>query len=401
MMAVRGVFALLVSCAAVGAQANLLPPAVGLLGIPNGGAGTRFGQSMVGAGFHCAGVHRSLAALNPKLTAGEPLLLRLLLRPDQESEIQRFSAQLVHGADLKVMVYPPKPLQPYLYTGAQLGTSNPSVTLDLTGTNGMRFDLRMAMDENNASGAAFDIPGRYQLKAFLRCVEDQELDQEELEIGAFEVIVAPAAGEDQLAMQWLADHYEAFRALQENTAVTTAGDPLISVEALAVFSRIHRELRHAALRPHAMVILADKARHDKRLPEAIGILSELQKDYPGTPFEQQALLVLNRIAREGPDEALIRQRFLELWEHPSLTYVLHPKATLFEKFVGPFRPEIGTQWMLFERPGPDPTGTGTASGLRIQLSDEVQQQLGLPEFVTPETLSNTPLSPAMIRRAPQ
>jgi hypothetical protein len=380
------VAALMLAPALIGGtvHAGLLPPAANGAAIPGNGQGTHYATPVFGPVQACADIERQLIILNPSLVVGEPLHARLVLRPMPTVPKATFTAQMVLGGDLRVYVFPPGRVPPYQYMGTNIGTTVPALSIELEGMSQTRLDLRFAFDRDTVSGALFDLPGTYRLRITLGCQEAQG-ERRELEMGTFAIEVTPGGPADTAALEVLEGNLDAFRLLNERITVNARGESTMTPAIQQAFEEVVAKHREARLRPHCMVLLADHiSRHDQR--RGFALLDQLEKEYPNTPFVQEAIIIRHRILGTTNDVAAIRSQYLRFWTDPTMTMLVQPKSPYYTEFIEPHMPKTGTQWMLFEGPGPDPIGTGTDEGIRIALSEEVQELLGLPEFVTPEQL---------------
>ncbi|MBI1291132.1 hypothetical protein GC173_07790 [bacterium] len=375
----------------------MLAPAADAASLPNKGKGTRFAEPALGpVTAPCGGITRQLVILNPQLVQGEPLMARLDLRSTSEPVAERrFNAQMIFSGDLRVAVQPPGRIPPYQYLGGTLGSAVPSISMDMTTVPRTRLDMVMAADRETVSGAAFDMPGIYRLRISLQCNSSREEESVAQELGLFAIKVAPAQGEDLSALKLLEGAYNAYLPLQERISRTGNGRPVATPEQLAAYEKIVQTLPKAVLRPHCMIVLADHYAYTKGLESGLALLDQIEREYPSTPLAQEAMVVRHRLllALDKDSSGRMKANYRRLWMDPTMTTLLLPSSEIFSEFIKGYYKPVGTQWMLFQDPGgPDPTGTGTDPGLRIALSKEVQEQLGLPEFVTPEQLSNTPIN---------
>lgn len=373
----------------VGAAPSL-QPAADIAAVPNRGAGTSFANPAISPIIaECAEVDRQLVLLNPVITQGEPAMLRLALRPRIGEKSPKFNAQLVFGGGLRVVVQPPGRIPPYSYRANARGTAVPAISMELLGVPVTRCDLIMASDTETVSGAAFEVPGNYRLRFSLECVEENQ-PTEQQELGDFTLLVKPAQGEDATALKLMESEYNAFVPLQDRVARMASGREIATPAQIAIYEKIHRELPKAALRPHCMLLLADWYAGTKGLDAGIAVLDAVEKEYANTPMAQEAVIMKHRMLL-AEDATRARANYLRMWADPTMTSLLLPRSEFFQSIMAPYVYEIGTQWMLFQEPGPDPTGTGTDPGIRIALSEEVQAMTGLPEFVTPDQLSKNPI----------
>ena len=298
---------LITMAAAVPAQETALAnkvldtPAASPLGIMKGRTPAQFAEPQLGPATECGNIRRQFAVMNPVIVRGEPLIVRMLLEvidPDDKAE---FQAQLNFGADLKAVIYPPEG-QPYEFLGRQLGTNIPTSVVQMNDFERFRMDVRLAMDSETISGSAFDIEGEYRIRFILMCSEEKELPRPQ-EMGVFNVKVLPAEGDDAKALEIL-DDYTIFEALQANTAVYGRRE-LLSEENVRQLSRLVSEAPKAALRPYAMMLLADYYRKNEKKPFVVSTPEGVQEEITlkGTEGAEHFANFLDAI-RSGKDEDL-------------------------------------------------------------------------------------------------
>jgi hypothetical protein len=243
-----------------------------------------------------------------------------------------------------------------------------------------RSDLLIGVDENSVTGAAFDMPGTSRIRLVLNCVT-KDAPPAPQDLGTFEVTVTEATGDDQTALGIL-DDYTIFQAFHAQ-ASRYGSRELLNAEQVRKLSRLVAEAPKARLRPHAMMILADYYEKNNDPGAAKRLYDQVVQEYPDSPFEQTALQKLMNIALKVTDRAAAQKIFLRQWSDPVLTQIIYPGGAGWDLFVKDnIPPPAGSQWMIQETPGPDPEIL-EHQGPRSMVSEEVQQQCGLPAEIIP------------------
>lgn len=381
---------LLAASPAPAAETPLLPPAApGARVIPSA-SGEELPLQM-GEATRCNRIERQVALLTPRVVVGEPVIFRLLLHCETPGQQTEFLANLSFGNDIRIRVEPPAHtrIRPYEYLGIPRGTAGPTATLDMEGIPFYRFDFRMAFDGETVTGAAFDIPGTYRIDFVHNCVTHDEPPRQMM-MGTFELEVLPAEGEDARALELL-DDLDSFRALHLHNSRGIDRSPLLDAHRASRFERLFRELPGARIRPHAGFVLADHYLREERVDEAMEVYSALLEDYPDTPFAETAMFLMAQTAGTYRSREEARALYHRAWSHPSATQLIHPRSSSYTLYVEPFFEALEpaqTQWVLFERPAPDPESESEVEPEepRIYLADEVQEMLGLPGEVTADMI---------------
>ncbi len=332
----------------------------------------------------CEDVERQMVVLNPEIVVGEPLHLRLLLRAHRPELEPQFVGQLAWGTGIRALLIPPNSQRSYEYLGQRLGSNVPmgSVTFDRFTT--MRLDFRMAMDRETVTGAAFDVPGTYQMRILHKC-HGSEGWEEEVQLGDFRITVREAEEDDARALEIL-DDYSIFEFFQMRS--TFRGDRRVaSEEQVGMLRRLVEEAPDAALRPHAMIILAEHHRRSHEPEQAKELYGRVMEEYSGSPVAEEAAMARLRVSMAFSEPAEAARDFARVWADSSLTQLVYPGSPHWQMFVQEHLPErSGTQWMVFDGPGPDPEMAREDGGPRVVFSEEVQEMWGLPEEYEGESL---------------
>ncbi|CAN5461554.1 hypothetical protein BH09SUM1_BH09SUM1_24220 [soil metagenome] len=378
----------LLSAAATAHAAPLVAAASNAINLNGNGAGTDFAKPVLGEKVTCGGIERQIAVLNPSITVGEPLLLRLILRAEIPEKEPEFTAQLAYGTDFDIIIDPPGRVPPCHYHGTKAGTNVPTAVLNMAGMTTTRLDFRLAMDTDTVTGAAFDLVGDYTLQISLAC-RAKDAEATPMVLGTFTVHVADPIGDDRKALEMLGvrQDFSVFQSVQAHSAKLANQKQLVTPEQIKLFERAVEQAQKASIRAHLMFVLADHYdRNEHKTEASLAMLKRIAKDYPNTPFREEAIVdeqrLLHIAGRDDEAEALFRT----MWQDPVMTAQLSPRSTTWKNYITPYIERVGTQWMLYDKPGLDPTLAGVSKGPRIILTKEVQDQLHLPEFVTPEQL---------------
>ena len=346
------------------------------LGLTNGGAGTRFSNPVAGAKTTCGGTNRQLWLLNPTITVGEPVYMRLVVEAIDPTVKADFMAQLSYGADLQVAIAPPGGGRPYEFTGLKLGTTVPTAVVEMKDFSIFRIDFRIACDSESVSGAAFDIPGKYIIRFGLRCLDKAKAPETVL-LGDYAVEVLPPSGEDAAAMALL-QNPAVFKAFQARGA--RLGDKsLVTPDDVTQLRKLVETTPKSVLRPHAMAILADYEVSQKNTAGALKILRQMQAEYVNTPMADEAAFEELRLVMTGKNPAESFDLFSKIWAHPTRTQLVYPNSPLWKAYIEKrVPPPVGTQWVIQDEPGADPEMEGLTNSPRILVSPEVQRDWGLP-----------------------
>ncbi len=364
-----------------GAEASpLLPPA-----LPHSGLGetVRYHgpespeqKPLFGPPVVYAGVERQIVVLNPEIVVGEPLHVRLLLRATEPETRPQFMARLAWGTDIRAFLIPPDSNRPYEFLGQRLGSNVPMGAVEFEDFTNMRLDFRMAMDRDAVTGAAFEIPGTYQMRV-LHTGHGRGGSRQEFRLGDFEITVRQPEGDDARALEIL-DDYRVFELFQIRSTFHGSGRQIATEAHLEMLERLVEEVPSAALRPHAMVILAEHNRRIRDLERAYELYDRVAEEYAGSPLAEEATMARLRTTMAHEDLSESRRVFAQAWSDPRLTQLAYPNSPHWNMFVKNLLPEErGTQWMVFEKPGPDPE-MEHENGPRMVFSEEVQQMWGLP-----------------------
>lgn len=340
-----------------------------------------------GEAVECGDIERKITLITPRVVVGEPVLLRLAIRNKEPRISREFMANMTFGNDIRIRVTPePRTrIRPYEYLGIPRGATGATATLDMQGVPFYRFDFRMAFDGETVSGAAFDTPGTYRLEVSHNCLLGGG-NVERLFMGTFDVVVERAEGDDARALELLND-LRAFRALQLHAARDIDRSTLVTEPLMQRFKRLVEEFPNARVRPHAAFVLADYHLLQRDFEKCIEVLELIMRDYPETPHEEQAAFQLLPLYRFHRPDTAARDLYHFLWSHPVYTQLLHPENDNFTRYITPWTrtvANVGSQWMIFPQPGPDPEVGETVEGPTVILPEGLQRAFGLPEVITPE-----------------
>lgn len=382
-----------------GQQSLLIAPAADYSGLDGAPEDSSYAHPQFGPVMECGSIDRQFVLANSKIVQGEPVLFRLVLESQQPRVKREFQARLAYGTDVQIFVDPPEGLRRYEYLGLEQGSVVPNGVLEMEGFSRFRFDFRLAVDEHTVTGAAFEEPGTYKLRVQLKCIIAGK-PMGDLDMGEFTLEVEEATGDDAQALEILND-YRIFEYFQLHTAQYPSGRAPLSGEQVRKLERVVELCPDAALRPHAMIVLADYYRRQGQPDQSIELLQQVRQRYAGTPLAQEALFAELRANMALRRDERARELFTQAWQDPVATQVIFPGGTYWSNFVKPFQKERqDTQWMVFSEPGEDPEMAGEgASGPTLKLDPEVRAQFGLPEEVTTDQL-NEALNRA-IRAAPR
>lgn len=357
---------------------TLLPPAASISSLLTPPGMPSFASPQVGPVVECDGVERQFVLLNPTIVQGEPVIFRLFLRSQRPTGKVEFKARMVFGADLNITVFPPNGGRPYDYMGLQLGTVTPNSVLEFDGFRDFRYDIRMASDENSVTGAAFDMPGEHRLSVMLVC-RPMSGEPAPMNHGVFTLNVKPATGDDAKALQVLSEDYKIYEFLHLRGAGVRGTSRFLTKRQGETLERVVNEARTAAVRPSAMIVLADfytsEGEHDK----ALAMYDQVIKDYPQSTFSDEARFAGAYLALARKDRNVAMDRFEELWQDPRIAGLIQSGNVFYNNFVKwRLPPTPGTQWMIQQQPGADPTfDTGQAQGPRIEFDPGVLESLGM------------------------
>lgn len=373
----------------------LVPAAAELVGLRDGREGSAFEEPLFGPVLTCDEIDRQFVIMNPTIVEGEPLLLRLLLRTETPRVGREFHGRLAFGTGIRVVVIPPAGIRPYEYLGLEEGSLVPNNVLQMEGYKQYRYQFRMAVDQNTITGAAFAEPGQYELRISQECVVDGE-SIGMLDMGTFTITVKEAKGPDRCALDVLDADYEMFEYFQlRMSRYPNTSRPMSGAQAEKLM-RIIDGCKGAALRPHAMIVMAEYYLREKDIEKSNAMLRRVIEEYPALPFHDEALFALLRNSYSDDDPWSSLAAFNEIWADPITTVLITPPSNNYKRFVVPFKmksEDANTQWMLFAEPGTDPESesedeTQEPAGPQLQLSEEMQDQFGLPEYVTQEELND-------------
>lgn len=143
--------------------------------------------------------------------------------------------------------------------------------------------------------------------------------------------------------------------------------------------RLVEETPGAALRPHAMLILADHEYKTGQTDEALALFDRVMEEYPGSVVAEDAALGRLGATMNQNREDEARRDFARIWSSPSMTQMILPGSPQWSAFVAAHMPETRRgQWMIFEKTGPEPRRGEEPDGPRVIFSEEVQAEWGLP-----------------------
>lgn len=334
-------------------------------------------KPVFGPRVDCGPVGVQGLVLNPTIVVGEPLYLRLLIKSLTPGLQQEFRSRLVFGTDLHVYVQPPPGQRPYEYLATERGSVVPSAVMRLEKVKLYRLDFRMAFDKQTVSGAAFEVPGVYTIQVTHAC-EVPGAEERDMVLGVFTITVKPAEGDDAKALDFLNDH-KLYECIHTGTARHTSSQRPINETQAKSFQRIVEQAPAAALRPYALLILADYWREKRDFAKALGYLDMLKNEYPGMLVADEAHFSTLRIQQERNDRAGALAAFTAIWTDPIRTQLVYQESPSWETYVKPrlHNDTIGTQWFLSDPPGPDPAIDAGSPQLppNVTLSPEALQDL--------------------------
>lgn len=361
----------------------LLPAAAPIIGV-RGGEGTSYATPQVGPAAECDGIVRQFVLMNPDIVAGEPVLLRLLLRSTTPETRREFQARMAFGTDVRVYVFPPEGQSPYEYLGLEQGSVVPNGILEMAGFEFFRFDFRIAVDKNTITGAAFEVPGQYKLRVELACIEAGK-QMGTLDMGTFTLTVKEPQGQDAVALDILSEDFTVFEYIQLRTPSYPGGRDPMDANQLRLLERVLKDAPDSAVAPHVRIVMADYYMRQDDFDQAQQMLNTVQEEWSNTPLYDEALFTELRMGYVMQDQEKALATFNRVWGDPIATQVVFPKSPHWSTFVAPhLKEDVGTQWMIQEKPGPDPTAIGGQGGPTIQLDPEVQQMFGLPPELSAE-----------------
>lgn len=348
--------------------------------LPFHGLGPDAPAPQIGPMQECGVFQRQIVQLTPKATVGEPVYFRLLVTNKRVREDHEFRTTLSFGNDIKAFIMPPGG-RVYEYAGLRMGSAVPNSVVKMGGVRHFRFDMRLAMDDQTVTGAAFDIPGTYKIRFTMACRAEGENRGDTQLMGDFALEVTQPQGDDALALEIL-NNFEIFRTFQART--TQLGtQPLTTAADIRKLERVVKEAPAAAIRPHAMVILAQHYRREGDVDASLAMLDRVLADHPESLVAEEALLAKLNIAEAAGRRDLARQAYLQAWQDPKTGQVLIPGSWHYEAFVTPTKPPANPQWMVMAEPWQKPEMLEREGMPRIVVSPEVQAEWGLPEVIFP------------------
>src|SRR5690606_8300538 len=100
----------------------------------------------------------------------------------------------------------------------------PTAVIELQWPEPVRFDFRMAWDQETVTGAAFDTPGEYVLRIGHTC-RLKDAPPQKLLMGDFKITVLPPEGDDRKALDIL-DEFHIFKAFQIRSSHLANAEPV-------------------------------------------------------------------------------------------------------------------------------------------------------------------------------
>ncbi|MCB2155519.1 hypothetical protein KQI84_11590 [bacterium] len=307
----------------------------------------------------CAKVARSVRALNPTLTLGEPLVLQFrTVGMDPRSTVD-FVAAMAFGNDVQVRVTPIEPSgYPFMFTPQRRPEAVPNSVFNLREGEEAELTLLMAHDYNSLSGAAFDTPGKYRLDISLVCKASNTQEGQTTEaLGSLEVMVQePRTEDDQIAWGLVSGHTGVFESLQAMSATRPRDQKIL----LSVVE----QAPNSVLRPYALLSVAtgkflEGRKNPEELEEAIKLLREFLDDYPHHFLADPAQTRMMLCYFERKDNEAARKLFVDMWTDPVHSIRMRPTDPLRRAFLGEPPEDNTEQWMLFADPHaalePEPT----------------------------------------------
>jgi len=348
-----------IAFAAVAACVNATPALQAALagGISPTGTPKNFASPQLGPEVTCGGVSRQFAVLNPNAVPTEPIILRFILRaPLNPTELPRIATQFTIGGDIRILIVPPNG-PAYEFKGTGTGGTAPTGNLTMLGFGYHHTDMRLAMDQQTVTGAAFEFPGLYRVRVGMRCYTNTGSDYQPM--GDFTITIGAGRPEDKVAVDILND-FKIFQFFQTRVTHSAEGRPLISPIQLQALERLEIQCPKSVLRPHTMLILADFYARRDSLAKAIATYEAIRREYPDTPFAGDALfqqLSLHEV--EYADEKA-RALFDIAWQSPSMTLSILPGSPGWKRYAAPHLPPSPDEaiWFGYERP-PLPAADGS------------------------------------------
>ncbi len=365
----------------VSANGMLSVPAAPHHGVRAEWEGTKWGNAQFGEIVPCTDIERQVVILNPEIVLGEPLMIRIALRSLSPGIKRELSGKFDFSNDLQALIYPPEGYKPYRYPGLKLGATVPNSVVEFETQSVFRLTQTMAMDDETITGAAFDLPGEYTIRILLACNSPYG-ENPQSEMGTFKITVKEPTGDDEKALDILSEDYTIFKFFQLRGA--GPGEHLmLSSRQKTLLERLVQEAPEAALRPHALLILADYEIKFGDWKKGEEILLQVDEQYQNSPFEDLARINrLKAYIQKGMiDEG--KEYFLDIWQDPYLTTLAFPRTM----YWGPYVSRISNynasgQWMIMKNPQMEPEsikdeGTMGALSEAYGVDEETLRNLGL------------------------
>ncbi len=270
----------------------------------------------------CDDVRRRITVLNPQIVQGEAVRIRLELEGIGEGpDPAEFSGRLVFGVDLQVTIAGPG-IPPFRYVPLNTGEVVPNTVFRLRPGETMRIDRELVMDSESASGALFEKVGLWRFSVILGCPDAEKQNVIGLNMGSFEVNVAPATGDDAVAFGTLSKDPLAYRALASLSATRP--------EQVARIREAAEKAPGARIRPHLLAALCILSAPDPANPgPGLPYLDEIVSRYPNHPVWEDAALRLLEINSIHGTRASSEPIFERVWQNP----VLMGRVPLSSKLV--------------------------------------------------------------------
>jgi hypothetical protein len=349
--------------------------------------GSSYTNPQPGPVQECAGINRQFYLMNPTVVEGEPVLFRLVLQAIDPKTKPEFQGRMILGTDTQVHVFPPPEsgIVPYSFLGLNLGSVLPNSVLKFDGFTKYRHDFYLSVDKETISGAAFEFPGTYHLKVLMNCYY-QGAPMGQLAMGTFVLEVKEAKDDDLMANEILSDDYTLFEYVQlRGASYPNLRDPMTEDQTKLLLQLIEK-CPKAAIRPHAMILMASYYLHQKQPDKALELDKQIQSEYQDIPIYDEARFDEMAVHLTYRDDDKAFDIFNKIWADPYSTQIAYPGSSHYNKWIVPRLPKGDyTQWMITDADSPDPEMTKEqAPGQMLNLSPEIQAQLGLSGTVTLE-----------------
>ncbi len=308
-----------------------------------------YGKPQTGPWQDCDNVRRRITVLNPDVVQGDIVRIRLELEGigtdrSPEAEPAEFAGRLVFGVDLLATVAGPN-IPAFNYVPLNTGELVPNTIYRLRPGETIRIDREMIMDSESISGALFETVGLWRFNLVLGCPDAEKKNVIPLNMGTFQVNVAPASGDDATAFRILSADPATYRVL----ASLTGAKP----DQVARIREAVEKAPGARIRPHLLAALSILSAPDPKNPgPGIPYLDTILREYPNHPvWEDAALRMLEVNSVHGNLDAA-RPIFDRVWQNPVLMTRLPVSSKLATFFTGGDYRKWPTDAEWFLRPDP-------------------------------------------------